>query len=118
MNPPELCSEGPLTGIHFHIPLSKHKPNFAMLLCFVFLFMATPTACGSSQARSQIGAAPEAYATAVATLDPSHFHNLPHSLQQRQILNPLSDARDQMHILTETMSGSKPTEPQGELRFA
>ena len=33
-------------------------------------------------------------------------------LQQCQILNPLSKARDQTFILTETMSGSYLTEPQ------
>ena len=36
-----------------------------------------------------------AYAKATATPDPSQVCNLPHSSQQRQILNPLSGARDQ-----------------------
>ena len=35
-----------------------------------------------------------AYATATATLDLSHICDLCHSLQQHQILNPLSKARD------------------------
>ena len=34
------------------------------------------------------------YTTAIATLDLSHMYNLCPSLQQRQILNPLSKARD------------------------
>ena len=40
-----------------------------------------------------------AYATATATLDPSHVCDLHHSSQQPWILNPLSKARDQTHIL-------------------
>ena len=51
--------------------------------------MATPVAYGSSQARSQIGAAGEA---------PQPW--------QCQILDPLSKARHQTHILMDSMSGS------------
>ena len=49
----------------------------------------------------------KAYATATATamLDLSHICNLHHSLQQCWILNPLRKARDQIHILTDTMLG-------------
>ena len=36
-----------------------------------------------------------AYATVTATQDPSRVYELHHSSQQRQILNPLSEARDQ-----------------------
>ena len=46
-----------------------------------------------------------ATATATATGDPSLVCNLHHSWQQRGILNPLSEARDQTPILTDTMSG-------------
>ena len=35
-----------------------------------------------------------AYISATATLDPSCVFDLHHSLRQRQILNPLSQARD------------------------
>ena len=35
------------------------------------------------------------YTTAMATWDPSHISNLYHSSQQHQILNLLSEARDQ-----------------------
>ena len=52
-----------------------------------FLFMASPVAYGSSQARGQIGAVAEAYATAT-TADPSCGCNL------HQILDPLSEVRD------------------------
>ena len=43
-----------------------------------------------------------AYATAIATQDPSCICNLHHSLQQHQIFNPLSEARDQTRNLTVT----------------
>ena len=40
--------------------------------------------------------------TATATLDPSHICDLHHSSQKLWILNPLSEARDQTHILVVT----------------
>ena len=40
-----------------------------------------------------------AYITATATRALSHICDLHHSSQQHQILNPLSEARDQAHIL-------------------
>ena len=51
-----------------------------------------------------------AYSTATATPDPSCICDLHYSLWQCQILNPLSEARDEAHILTETSP-----EPQWEL---
>ena len=42
---------------------------------------------------------PSAYTKATATPDPSLICDLLHSSQQRQILNPLSEARDRTHIL-------------------
>ena len=42
------------------------------------------------------------YATATAMPDPKHICDLDHSSQQRQILNPLSQAEDRTHILTDT----------------
>ena len=59
--------------------------------------MAAPVAYGNSQASSQIGATAVAYDTAMAIPDPSHSWDLHHSLQQCQILNPLSQARDRTH---------------------
>ena len=47
-----------------------------------------------------------AYTTATAAQDPSPICDLHHSSQQPWILNPLSEARDQTCILTDTMSGS------------
>ena len=40
-----------------------------------------------------------AYATTLATPNPSHICDLHHSSQQCQILNPLSEARDRTLIL-------------------
>ena len=74
-------------------------------LHFFFLFMATPVAYESSQARSWIRAAAEAYATAITTPDPSLICNLHCSLQYSWILNPLREARDWTHILMEPTLG-------------
>ena len=43
-----------------------------------------------------------AYALASAMPELSHIHDLCHSLQEHQILNPLSNARDQTCILLDT----------------
>ena len=43
-----------------------------------------------------------AYTTATATQYPSFACDLPHSLRQHQILNLLSEAMDQTHILMDT----------------
>ena len=43
-----------------------------------------------------------AYTTVTATRDPSHICDLHHSSRQCRILNPLSKARDPIHILTDT----------------
>ena len=47
-----------------------------------------------------------AYATATEKPDLSHMCYLHHSSQQHWILNPLKEASDQTHILTDTVSGS------------
>ena len=64
---------------------------------FVFrLFRDASMAYRSSQARGRIRAVtkPAACATVTATPDLSRICNLHHSSRQRQILNPLSEARD------------------------
>ena len=73
-------------------------------------------AYGSSQAKGRIAAA-------AAGLYHSHSNagfemhlQLHHSLQQCWILNPLSKARDLIHVLMDTSSSSYPTEPQWELQ--
>ena len=66
--------------------------------------MGEPVAYGSSQARGQIGAAAAAHITATATAMPdlSCICNLHHSSWQHRVLNPLSEARDQTHVLMDT----------------
>ena len=91
----------PAWAVFWAMSPDNQNPN----LLFSFPFMATPGAHGSSWTRSQVGAAAGAYTTATVTLDLSPICNLHQSLQQLRILNPLSEARDQTRILTETMSG-------------
>jgi len=43
-----------------------------------------------------------AYVIATAMPDPSHVCDLHHSSRQRQILNPLSEARDRTCVLMDT----------------
>ena len=61
--------------------------------------MAVPSAYVHSQARSRIRAAAAGLHQGMETPDLSHI------LWQGQILNPLSEARDQTRIPTDTMSG-------------
>ena len=56
-----------------------------------------------------------AYTTATAIQDLSHVCSLHHSSWQCWILNPLSEARDQTHILMDTSCVLNPTEPQQKL---
>ena len=77
-------------------PFGNQKFDFGILEMFLFffflLFRATPTAYGGPR----LGVKSEllAYSTATETLDPSHICELHKSLQQCQILNPLSEARN------------------------
>ena len=82
-----------------------HVVNFLFVFVFVFVHLflgAPPSAYGGSQARGPIGAAAAAYARAIATPDLSHVCDLHHSTHQRQIPDPLNEARDQTHILMDT----------------
>ena len=65
---------------------------FFFFVFFSFLFFrVAPAAHGGFQAMDRIGAA---YATALATPDPSRICDLHHNSPQRWILNPLNKARD------------------------
>ena len=55
-----------------------------------------------------------AYAT--ARLDLSLICDLHHTLRQRQILNPLSESRDQTQVLMDASFGFITTEPQQEFQ--
>ena len=58
-----------------------------------------------------------AYIPATAMLDLSSICDLHHSLRQCLILNPLREARDQTHVLVDTMSDPLPTELKQELQW-
>ena len=75
-------------GYNYNIHCDK---NFVVVVLF---FMATPATYGKSQLPT--------YAKATVMPDLSHVCDLQHSLGQYQILNPLSGARDQTHILMDT----------------
>ena len=69
---------------------------------FVFcLFRATPMVYGGSQARGLIGATAASLHHSHAMQDSGQICNLHCSSRQHWILNPLSRARDQTHILME-----------------
>ena len=84
-------------------------------LSLFFLFRATPVAHGNSWTRGRTGAAAAGIHRSHSNTDPSCICNLCCSLRQCWTLNPLSEARDQTHILMETVSSSQPAEPQWEL---
>ena len=58
----------------------------------------------------------QAYTTTTATQALSHVCDLYHSSGQRQILNPLSQTRDQTFVLMDAKSGSLTGEPRRELQ--
>ena len=58
-----------------------------------------------------------AYASAMAMPDLSHVCDLHHSSQQRQILNPLSEAKDQTCILMDTSQVHNPLSHNGNFQF-
>ena len=74
--------------------------SFVCLFVRFCLFRAAPRAYGGSQARGRIGPVAPVYAT--ATQDPSRICALHHSSWPCRILNPLSGAKDQTHILMDT----------------
>ena len=119
----------------FNIFLSKSQQDFLLILKVIqnmkdlelrnqfFLFFFFFFFLGPHQQHMEVsrpGVKSElqlpVYTTDTATRDLSCICNLCLSLQQHQILNPLSEARNQTCILTDTMLGSLPTEPQRELQ--
>ena len=82
------------------------------LYIFIF-FRASPVACGSSQARGQIGAAAAGLCHSHSSTTLSHICDLHCSSQQRWVLNPLTWVRDRTPVLMDT-SQIVTTEPQWE----
>ena len=82
--------------------LGWDNPEVCVLHHFFFFLRPQPVTYGSSQARSQIGAAAEPYATAIATatLNLSSICELHHSLWQHWILNPLRRGMEHTSSLT------------------
>ena len=84
-----------------------------LIILFFFFSSFYTCTCGMWKVPSELWL--PAYSTATAMPNPSHVCVPHHSSQQCWILNPVSKTRDQTHILTDTMSGSSPHEPQWEL---
>ena len=77
----------------------RQFPQFFVLFCFVFAFQSRTHGIWKFPKfpgwRSSLSCSCRPTAEPEATPDPSHVCDLPHSSQQLQILNPLSEA----HIL-------------------
>ena len=74
------------------------KKFLLFFFCFCFLWLH-PQHVEVPRLGVEWEVQPPACTTATATRDQSHICDLHHSSQQRRILNPLSEARDQIHIL-------------------
>ena len=84
------------------------------LFCLL-LFRAAPMAHRSSQARGQLELQLLAYTTATIMWDQSCICDLHHSSWQRCILNPLSEAMDQIHVFMDPV-GFITAKPFGDLQ--
>ena len=81
-----------MVKLYIYIYIYKHT----------LLFRVTPAAHGSSQLGVKLDLQLPAYITATAMLYRSWIFHLHCRLWQCQIFNPLSEARDQTHIITDT----------------
>ena len=87
---------------------SRTTFQFLWCLCFSFLWSHLWHMEHMEIPRLGVKLEPQlpAYTTATAMPNQSYICNLCCSLWQHQILNPLSEARDQIHILTDATLGS------------
>ena len=92
-----------LRGGHIELFLLVLKVSLAQNN--LFCFFLEPHLQHMEVPKLEVKSELQAYTTATATLGPSHICDLRHNLWQRQILNPLSQAGDQTHILTDTVIG-------------
>ena len=90
------------------------------VFCFFFfcLFRATPMAHGGSKARGRIGAVATGLCQSHSNTGLSSVCNLHHSSWQRQLLNPLSKARDRTHNLMVPRRIRQPLRHDGSSRDA
>lgn len=92
--------------VSWQIMVLKDDPEFSFLFLLYFFLrphlqhMEGPRLCVELKLQLLV------YTRAKATPHPRHICDLHRSLQQCQVLNPLTEARDQSHILTHTLSGS------------
>ena len=85
----------------FYLQMKGGPLSFFLLFCFCFL-EPHPRHMEIPRLGVQLELQLPAYTTATATRDPSHVWDLHHSSQQCQILNPLSEAREQTCNLVDT----------------
>ena len=92
--------------------LQPHSPS-SFFFFFLSLFRAAPIAYGGSQASGQIRAVATSHSHSRRTPDLSGPCNLCCSLEQCQILNPLSEARDRICILMDISQVLNPLSHNG-----
>ena len=88
-----------------HYSVQHHAYHLRADLLFFFVFFggrAAPVAYGGSQARVPVRAVTTDLCRATATWDLNRICNLHHSSEQHQILDPLSKARYQTHVLMDS----------------
>jgi len=89
-----------------HHLISSSRPPLSVITAlrsfFFFFLRATPMAYGGSQARGQNGAIAAGHSHSHSNARSEPGLDLHHSSQQRLILKPVSETRDQTCILTDT----------------
>ena len=95
-----------LNSIHGTFLIKSEDILICFKMCFINFFLCFLGLHLRHMQISRLGVKLElqllAYAIGTATWDLSHFCNLHHSSRQHQILNPMSEARDQTHILIDS----------------
>ena len=89
-----------LEDIYKHVPNKGYIQNLQRSSFFFFWFLGLHLwHVEVSRLGVELALQLPAYTTTKAMQNPSHVCNLHPSAWQRQILNPLNEARDQTHIL-------------------